>query len=1046
MNIMLNGLFDFKFKDGMKINVSKNEIYNQMLLYMFFAWKKSVVIVTPTLNEANQLYKDLQYYLKESVYIFPDDDFLTKKAIASSPELMYMRMKFLNNIDSTDNKILICHTSSFLKKFPAKNSFEEKAINLKVSKTIDRDDLIEKLTNIGYKRESLVTNTGEFSVRGFVIDVFPIFSDHPVRIEFFDEEIDEIKYFNENTQLSIQNTQEVVIKPVNDEYNGSNSSILSYLNEPLLVYQDYNQIKMVEKSLIEQINYYNEENYNFLLADIESDSKLFVDTIENGKSDLNIAAVKIVNYNNDANKFVSDLNEKNSFLCSNDEKFIKKLKIDKSKVIDTDLLEGFVYQGKAYYSKNDLNGHEEKIKYNTGYKMGKKIDSIDKLEVGDYVVHKESGIGVYMGISTIMKNGLPRDYILIKYKGDDKLYLPVDKVDKLYKYSSKDGARPVIHKLNSVEWQKTKMKIRKKIHDISEELIKIYKNRSISKVEPFKEDTPEQQIFESEFVYQETPDQLKTTMEIKKDLESSKPMDRLLCGDVGYGKTEVVFRAMFKAVMNGKQVMYLCPTTLLSYQQYMSATKRFKNYAVNIALLNRYTTAKEVKNILSDLESGKIDIVFGTHRLLSGDIKFKDLGFLVIDEEQRFGVMHKEKIKEIKSNVHVLSVSATPIPRSLQMSLIGVRDLSLIETPPVNKLPVQTYVISYDAYVLRDVVLKEKARGGQVFILYNKVEDMPSIAEKFRKLLPEVSINYAHGKMNKEQMQDIMYDFTLGKFDVLLSTTIIENGIDIPNANTIIVMDADRFGLSQLYQIRGRVGRGDRQAYAYLMYNKEKVLGETAQKRLEAIKEFTELGSGYKIAMRDLSIRGAGDLLGSEQAGFIDSVGVDMYIELINEELNGVVMDEEEKETNIDDVATHIGSEYSNEDAIIIEIHKMISEINSIDEYETVYDVIKDRFGTVSEEIDIYMKQELVEKLIDKLKIKLLVNDKMKFTLKLDNDVYSKLNIEDLFIEATKICTRFNFAFRADAIHISLNKENLEKHYINYIMELLIYIDSNIKR
>ena len=481
MNIMLNGLFDFKFKDGMKINVSKNEIYNQMLLYMFFAWKKSVVIVTPTLNEANQLYRDLQYYLKESVYIFPDDDFLTKKAIASSPELMYMRMKFLNNIDSTDNKILICHTSSFLKKFPAKNSFEEKAINLKVSKTIDRDDLIEKLKNIGYKRESLVTNTGEFSVRGFVIDVFPIFSDRPVRIEFFDEEIDEIKYFNENTQLSIQNTQEVVIKPVNDEYNGSNSSILSYLNEPLLIYQDYNQIKMVEKSLIEQINYYNEENYNFLLADIESDSKLFVDTIENGKSDLNIVAGKKVNYNNDANKFVSDLNEKNSFLCSNDKKFIKKLKIDKSKVIDTDLLEGFVYEGKAYYSKNDLNGHEEKIKYNTGYKMGKKIDSIDKQEVGDYVVHKESGIGVYMGISTIMKNGLPRDYILIKYKGDDKLYLPVDKVDKLYKYSSKDGARPVIHKLNSVEWQKTKMKIRKKIHDISEELIKIYKNRSISK-------------------------------------------------------------------------------------------------------------------------------------------------------------------------------------------------------------------------------------------------------------------------------------------------------------------------------------------------------------------------------------------------------------------------------------------------------------------------------------------------------------------------------------------------------------------------------------
>lgn len=486
------------------------------------------------------------------------------------------------------------------------------------------------------------------------------------------------------------------------------------------------------------------------------------------------------------------------------------------------------------------------------------------------------------------------------------------------------------------------MRIKKKIHDISNELIKIYKNRSISKVEPFMEDTPEQVIFENEFSYEETPDQLKTTMEIKKDLESSKPMERLLCGDVGYGKTEVIFRAVFKAVMNNKQVMYLCPTTLLSYQQYVSALSRFKNHAVNIALLNRYTTKKETNSILKDLEEGKIDVIFGTHRLLSGDIKFKDLGLLVIDEEQRFGVMHKEKIKEIKNNVHVLSVSATPIPRSLQMSLIGVRDLSLIETAPVNKLPVQTYVISYDPYILRDVILKEKARGGQSFILYNKVNDMSNIVEEFNKLLPEVTIKYAHGKMNKEQMQDIMYEFTMGKFDVLVSTTIIENGIDIPNANTMIVMDADKFGLSQLYQIRGRVGRGDRQAYSYLMYNKEKVLNETAQKRLDAIKEFTELGSGYKIAMRDLSIRGAGDLLGSEQAGFIDSVGVDMYIELINEELSGKEIEEDKKETNLNSVSTHIGNDYSDEDSVIIELHKMIGNIDNINDFNDVYESIKD--------------------------------------------------------------------------------------------------------
>ena len=856
----------------------------------------------------------------------------------------------------------------------------------------------------------------------------------------------EIKYFDENSQLSIRNIDTIVLKPIKDEYSSENSNVLSYLDKPLLIYQDYNQITMVERSIIEQINYYNEVNSNFMLSDIMSLNTIFVNTIDNVQCDYDISASSIVNYGGDINKFKKDVDAEDSFLCTKDKELINRLNFNKSKIIDVDLLSGFIYNGISYYSKNDLFYHKEQVKYNTGYKMGKKIDSIDKLEIGDYVVHKTSGIGVYMGITTIMKAGVPMDYILIKYKGDDKLYLPVDKVDSLYKYSSKDGARPVIHKLNSIEWQKTKMRIKKKIHDISNELIKIYKNRSISKVEPFMEDTPEQVIFENEFSYEETPDQLKTTMEIKKDLESSKPMDRLLCGDVGYGKTEVIFRAVFKAVMNNKQVMYLCPTTLLSYQQYVSALSRFKNHAVNIALLNRYTTKKETNSILKDLEEGKIDVIFGTHRLLSGDIKFKDLGLLVIDEEQRFGVMHKEKIKEIKNNVHVLSVSATPIPRSLQMSLIGVRDLSLIETPPVNKLPVQTYVISYDPYILRNVILKEKARGGQSFILYNKVNDMSNIVEGFNKLLPEVTIKYAHGKMNKEQMQDIMYEFTMGKFDVLVSTTIIENGIDIPNANTMIVMDADKFGLSQLYQIRGRVGRGDRQAYSYLMYNKEKVLNETAQKRLDAIKEFTELGSGYKIAMRDLSIRGAGDLLGSEQAGFIDSVGVDMYIELINEELSGKEIEEDKKETNLNSVSTHIGKDYSDEDSVIIELHKMIGNIDNINDFNDVYESIKDRFGVVNEELSIYMKQELCEKIIDKIGINVVQNDRLKFSIKLDNNIYNKLNVENLFIETTRISTKFNFAYRGDAIFISLLKEQVEKHYINYVLDLLLYISEQLKK
>ncbi len=1041
---MIENLFDIKLENGGKVSIPDNEIYIQLLMYVFFSFNKSLVIVTPTLNEANKIYASLSNRLS-NVFIFPDDDYLTKRAIATSPELMYMRMKFLNNINNVQKCILICHTNSFLKKLPLKSKLNEKNIKLEVGKKIDRDELLNKLDEIGYKRESLVTNTGEYSVRGFVIDVFPIFEEHPIRIEFFDEDIEELKYFDENTQRSLENIQSFVIKPVIDEYQDSSSSVIDYLDNPLVLYQDYAQIRNVEESIKIQMEHYEDSVSLFELQDIKSDDFLFVDTIDKTHNyDVVIEAKTIENYSNDKEKFISDINNFNGYLCTTDKNFLSGLKISKDKIKNVDIDNGFIYNDVYYFSKNDLCPIQSKLKYDTGYKIGKKIDSIDKLEIGDYVVHKTNGIGVYMGISTISKNGMDKDYILIKYKGDDKLYLPVDNVDKLYKYSSKEGAKPTIYKLNSVEWQKTKLKIRKKIKDISNELIKIYKNRNMSKVEPFLPDTPEQVVFENEFPFDETPDQLKCTVEIKKDLESTKPMDRLLCGDVGYGKTEVIFRAMFKTIMNNKQVMYLCPTTLLSYQQYISATKRFMNFGVNIAVLNRYTTKKETTEILSRLKEGKIDIVFGTHRLLSDDVKFKDLGLLVIDEEQRFGVMHKERIKEIKSDVHVLSVSATPIPRSLQMSLIGVRDLSLIETPPINKLPVQTYVINYDPYILREVVLKEKARGGQVFILYNKVEDMISLVDGFNKLLPEVSINYAHGKMNKEQMQDVMFEFNEGAFDVLVSTTIIENGIDIPNANTMIVIDADRFGLSQLYQIRGRVGRGDRQAYAYLMYDKAKVLTDTAIKRLDAIKEFTELGSGYKIAMRDLSIRGAGDLLGREQAGFIDSVGVDMYIELINEELNGNEdIFEENNEIKIDDVATHIGEDYSTEDAVIIELHKKISQIENVDEFQEIYEEIKDRFGKVDESLEIYMYQELVEKIINRLNIKILINDKSKFAFKLDEVLYKKLNIEELFIESTKISTKFNFAYRSNSIHITLNKLNLEKHYIYYIFEILNYIEKN---
>ena len=1039
-------IFNFNIENDLKLSVSNNEIYSQLLLYIFFSVKHDILILVPTLNDANKLFNDLKSYVND-VYIFPEDDYLTKKAIASSTDLLYLRMNFLNSIESNGPKIVICHVNSFIKRLPPRNEYINKSMTIKIDTQIDRNDFLQKLSNIGYKKESLVTNVGEFAVRGYVIDVFPFQEEHPIRIDFFDDEISNISYFDEYTQRTIKKENTVTIKPLVDDFNDNSSSVLEYMNDPFVILQDFNQCENIMKNVIDQIKYYdNDFSQIFFLKDIKIDNKLNVDLIDNsGNYDYRFIAKSILNYNGNFETFVNTLKNNNAYLCTDNENFIKKVKekTDKVKVINCKLNSGFIYDNVIYLSDNDLiERRENDTFYN--YKFGRKINDIEKLKIGDYVVHKNHGIGIYMGISTITKNLVKKDYILIQYKGHDKLYLSIDNIDKLYKYSSREGVKPKINKLNSLEWQKTKIKIKNKIRDISNELIEIYKKRAKVKVKPFLKDDPLQLIFENEFPYEFTVDQEKATDQIKKDLESGIPMERLLCGDVGYGKTEVIFRVIFKTIMNNKQAMYLCPTTLLSAQQYKSALERFKNFSVNIALLNRHTSLSDTKKIIDDLKNGRIDIVFGTHRLLSNDIGFKDLGLLVVDEEHRFGVMHKEKIKKIKENVHVLNVSATPIPRSLQMSLIGIRDLSLIETPPKNRYPVQTYVIAYDKYVLREIILKEFNRKGQAFILYNNIINMDKVLNEFRKLIPEVRFTYAHGKMNKAEISSIMNDFVEGNFDVLLSTTIIENGIDIPNANTVVIIDADKYGLSQLYQIRGRVGRGDRIAYAYLMYDKNKVLNENAQKRLEAIKEFTELGSGYKLAMRDLSIRGAGDLLGSEQAGFIDSVGVDMYLELVNEEINN--KKEDESDIVLDDVETHIDENYSDEEDVVMLMHKEIKSIENLSDLENIHEEIKDRFGYIDEKLEIYMYQELLEKLINKYRIIIAINTKQKISIRINKDIYEKLSVEDLFIHATRINTKFNFIYRGSSIFIDLTKINLEKHYIFYVTNLLIYIDQQLNK
>ena len=591
--------------------------------------------------------------------------------------------------------------------------------------------------------------------------------------------------------------------------------------------------------------------------------------------------------------------------------------------------------------------------------------------------------------------------------------------------------------------------MQKKVHDISMELIKLYAERAKIKGPAFKSD-PIEDLFDADFKYVPTADQEKAFKDINQDLEKDVPMDRLLCGDVGFGKTEVAFRAMFKTVVNNMQVSYLCPTTILSKQQYENALERFKNFPVEIALLNRFTTPKETERILEGLKNGTIDIVFGTHRLLSKDIEYKNLGLLIVDEEQRFGVTHKERIKQYKNDVNVLTLSATPIPRTLKMAMSGLRDLSIIDTAPVNRYPVQTYVMAESDMVVKDAIYKELARKGQIFILYNHVDGLENKRSELQKLVPEARIVTAHGRMNKSEIEDVMDDFINYKYDILLCTTIIETGIDIPNANTLIIFDADRFGLSQLYQIRGRVGRSNKIAYAYLMYDKKKMLNDIAIKRLQAIKEFTELGSGYRIAMRDLSLRGAGDILGSDQAGFVSAVGLDLYMKMVDEEikkLHGVEIPKEDTSNKaLINVDTHISDEYVSDESLKIEIHQKINEIDSYEKLESIQHEIEDRFGKIDEKIRVYMYEEWFEKLANSLGITKVVQNNTLVEIELPTTLVHNLKFDKLFIQAYNISRKFQFRSVLNKVYITLPVNNLDKHFVYYLVDLLNLIKDEVDK
>ena len=1096
---ILSNIIDINYKKGMGITGITDEFFSLYLTELQKKTSKNILVVVNSLYEANKIMSSLDSYTTNN-YLFPMDDFLTSEAIAISPDLEINRLETLNATFLNDKKIVVTNLMGYLRFLPEKKLYQDAILNINKGFTIEPKDLVKSLDKLGYKKESIVTKTGEFGIRGYVIDVYPLGEDNPVRIEFFGDEIDSIRYFNPNNQRSIKEINSIEIRPISEficsldeEIVKSQKSlpdyincvnITKYLDDCIVIYKDYSQLEISYKQIMQEVLDYRSTkdidfkgNYMFDFNSLDEKEFMYYLSVNNLSSMLdkdlitnyNVQTIQQFNENIESiNNFINNIISQNKtviicILKRQKKNLIKNLNmkiietsfddihLKEVNIVEKELNEGFIYNDFVFLTVHELFISQEKSKsFKTKFKYGSKIKDINNLEIGDYVVHNAHGIGIYNGIKVLTVGGISKDYIEVLYSGKDKLYIPVEKIDLLYKYVGKEGMVPKVNKMDGIDWKKTKQRVRQKVADMADKLLKLYAERELKKGFAFSKDSELQEEFENDCGFTLTKDQALAVSQIKEDMEKAMPMDRLLCGDVGFGKTEVAFRAAMKAVADSKQVLFLCPTTILSTQHYENALKRFKNVPVNIALLNRFTTPKEQKRILDGLKSGIIDIVFGTHRLLSSDVEPVNLGLLVIDEEQRFGVVHKEKIKAYKTNVDVLTLTATPIPRTLQMSMVGMRSLSLIETPPVDRYPIQTYVVEENKQLIKDAIYKELSRKGQVFILYNSVEKIQTKLAELNKLVPEARITFAHGQMTKQELESKMYAFINHEFDILLCTTIIETGIDIPNVNTLIILNADRFGLSQLYQIRGRVGRSNKFAYAYLMYQPSKVLTETAIKRLNVIKEFTELGSGFSIATRDLSIRGAGDILGSEQAGFIDTVGIDLYLKMLDNEVNkrkGLIVEEDEDDSAkpLINVDTHIKDTYVSDESIKIEIHRMINEIDSKEKLEKIKLELEDRFGKIDDKTLIYMYEEWFEKQALKIGIKNVVETKNYIELCFPEDVVKNLDTEELFMESFKISNMFRFKSRGSNLLIILDTIKLDKHPLFYLTELLELILNNLK-
>lgn len=1002
----LQGLAEFEqIKEKSKTNKGILQVSGCMesqkshLMYGLSGIAPYRLILAEDERRAREIYEDYRFYDRK-VYSYPAKDLLFFQADIHGNLLIRQRMKVIKALLEEKELTVVTSIDGCMDFLESLEKIKEQLIHYESDSTVDIEQLKNQLVALGYERVGQVEMPGQFSVRGGIVDIYCLTEENPWRIELWGDEIDSIRSFDPESQRSLENLEELTIYPAVEHIGDKDMvSFLDYFPEERTIIFLDEPNRLTEKGGAVEEEYrqsrmHREEkgsrnlpenwlcSFEQLQKELNKRNCISVCALEPKQAGWKVREkfyleVKSISaYNNSFELLVKDLHQykKQGYriaLLSGSRTRAERLAKDLQEeglaafygqdydreicpgeimVVYGHAKKGFEYPliKFAVMTESDIFGQEQKKKKKKNY-SGSRIQDFAELSIGDFVVHEKHGLGIYRGIEKVEVDRIVKDYIKIEYRGGSNLYIPATQLDCLQKYSGADASKaPKLNKLGTQEWNKTKSKVRGAVKNIAKELVELYAVRQEKEGYVCGPDTVWQREFEEMFPYEETEDQLSAIEDAKRDMESTRIMDRLICGDVGYGKTEVALRAAFKEVQESRQVAYLAPTTILAQQIYNTFVQRMKEFPVRVELLCRFRTPAQQKKAIEDLKKGQVDVIIGTHRILSKDVQFKNLGLLIVDEEQRFGVTHKEKIKQLKKDVDVLTLTATPIPRTLHMSLIGIRDMSVLEEPPMDRMPIQTYVMEYDEETVREAINRELRRGGQVYYVYNRVTDIADVALRIAKLVPDARVDFAHGQMSERELENVMYSFVNGDIDVLVSTTIIETGLDISNVNTMIIHDSDRYGLSQLYQLRGRIGRSNRTAYAFLMYRKNVMLKETAEKRLAAIREYTDLGSGFKIAMRDLELRGAGNLLGAQQHGHMNAVGYDLYCKMLNEAVKEAkgIHTMEDFETSVDlNVDAYIPDSYISNEFQKLDIYKRIAGIETQQDYEDMLEELLDRFG-----------------------------------------------------------------------------------------------------